>query len=86
MINEESKNLFLLKFGKNVEKHRKNKKFSYRELAQHCDLDHSYISKIEKGEVNVTIETILELMKGLNLPAIQLFDFDFDLEKLNSVK
>ncbi|MCY1464570.1 helix-turn-helix protein [compost metagenome] len=86
MITEESKNLFLHLFGKNIEKQRKHQKLSYRALAQYCDLDHSYISKIEKGEVNVTIETILELMKGLNVPAKQLFDFDFDLEKLNLVK
>lgn len=83
MINADTKDNFLLLFGKNLEIYRKEKKLSYRELAQNCDLDYSYISKIEKGEVNVTLETILELMKGLNISAKDLFDFDFDLNKLN---
>lgn len=84
MINDDIKNSFLLLFGKNLETYRKKKKLSYRELAQNCDLDHSYISKIEKGEVNVTLETLLELMKGLNISAKDLFDFDFDINKLHS--
>lgn len=84
MINEDIKNSFLLLFGKNLETYRKKNKLSYRELAQNCDLDHSYISKIEKGEVNVTLETLLELMKGLNISAKDLFDFDFDINKLHS--
>jgi transcriptional regulator with XRE-family HTH domain len=83
MINEDIKDSFLLLFGKNLEIYRKKKKLSYRELAQNCDLDYSYISKIEKGEVNLTLETLLELMKGLNVSAKDLFDFDFDLNKLN---
>lgn len=84
MINDDIKNSFLLLFGKNLETYRKKKKLSYRELAQNCDLDHSYISKIEKGEVNITLETLLELMKGLNISAKDLFDFDFDINKLHS--
>ncbi|WP_166924533.1 helix-turn-helix domain-containing protein [Flavobacterium poyangense] len=83
MINEEIKDSFLLLFGKNLEDNRKKKKLSYRELAQNCDLDHSYISKIEKGEINLTLETLLELMKALNISAKDLFDFDFDVNKLN---
>ncbi|PAM93991.1 transcriptional regulator [Flavobacterium sp. IR1] len=86
MINDDSREVFLKLFGDNVKKYRKSKKISYRKLAQHCDLDFSYISKIEKGEVNVTLETILELMKGLDLPAKEFFDFDFDLDRLNVVK
>ncbi len=42
---------FRLAFGKNVEKYRKRLGLSYRELAQKCDVDHSNISKIEKGKL-----------------------------------
>ncbi len=67
-------------FGKNVEKYRKETGLSYRELAQKCDVDHSNISKIEKGEVDLRISTIQELAKGLRISPKELFDFEFDFE------
>lgn len=67
-------------FGKNVEKYRKEIGLSYRELAQKCDVDHSNISKIEKGEVDLRLSTIQELAKGLKISPKELFDFEFDFE------
>lgn len=75
------KNEFLILIGKIIEKHRIEQNLSYRQLAQRCDIDHSNISKIEKGEVNITLSTILELSKGLKLQPKQLFDFKIDLDK-----
>ncbi|WBV58818.1 helix-turn-helix transcriptional regulator [Chryseobacterium daecheongense] len=54
---------FRIVFGKRVEKFRKKMGLSYRELAQKCDVDHSNISKIEKGEVDLRISTIHELAR-----------------------
>ena len=71
---------FLQQFGKRLSQLRKSKKLSYRDLDKNCGLDYSYISKIEKGDVNVTLETILELLKGLNIQPKELFDFEFDLD------
>lgn len=67
-------------FGKNVEKYRKEIGLSYRELAQKCDIDHSNISKIEKGEVDLRLSTIQELAKGLRISPKELFDFEFNFE------
>jgi transcriptional regulator with XRE-family HTH domain len=75
MISDENKRNFLLQFGQRVETLKKQKNFTYRQIAQNCDLDHSYISKIAKGEVNITLETILELLKGLDCQPKDLFDF-----------
>lgn len=75
------KDEFLILFGKIIEKHRIEQNLSYRQLAQRCDIDHSNISKIEKGEINITLSTILELSKGLKLQPKQLFDFKIDLDK-----
>lgn len=69
---------FRTTFGKKVEKFRKKLGLSYRELAQKCDVDHSNISKIEKGEVDLRISTIQELAKGLGIHPKELFDFDID--------
>jgi HTH-type transcriptional repressor of puuD len=51
---------------------------SYRKLAQKCDIDHSNISKIEKGEVDLRISTIQELAKGLKVHPQELFDFKIE--------
>lgn len=69
---------FRIAFGKRVEKFRKELGLSYRELAQKCDVDHSNISKIEKGEVDLRISTIQELSKGLNIHPKDLFNFRID--------
>ncbi len=69
---------FRIAFGKRVEKFRKKLGLSYRQLAQKCDVDHSNISKIEKGEVDVRISTIQELAKGLEVHPKELFDFKMD--------
>lgn len=67
---------FRIAFGKRVEEFRKKLGLSYRQLAQKCDVDHSNISKIEKGEVDVRISTIQELAKGLEVHPGELFDFE----------
>jgi len=69
---------FRLAFGKRVEKFRKSLGLSYRQLAQKCDVDHSNISKIEKGEVDLRISTIQELSKGLEVDPQELFNFKID--------
>lgn len=70
---------FRIAFGKKVENFRKKLGLSYRQLAQKCDIDHSNISKIEKGEVGLRISTIQELAKGLEVHPQELFDFKMDL-------
>jgi len=78
MITENEKKEFLIQFGKLVAKARKAKKLSYRKLATLCNtIDHSYISKIEKGETNITLETLAELVKALDIEPNILFKFKF---------
>lgn len=66
---------FRIAFGKQVEKFRTKLDLSYRALAQKCDVDHSNISKIEKGEVDIRMSTIQELSKGLEVHPQDLFNF-----------
>jgi transcriptional regulator with XRE-family HTH domain len=65
----------LLKFGRHLEILRKRKKLSYRKIALNCDVDYSDISKIEKGDKNITLLTIVELAKALEIPLKELMDF-----------
>jgi transcriptional regulator with XRE-family HTH domain len=72
---------FLSELGNKLAFFRKKKNLSYRKLAQLCSVDHSKISKIEKGQVNFQILTILELAKGLGIHPKKLLDFEFELEE-----
>ncbi|SFZ89530.1 Helix-turn-helix [Flaviramulus basaltis] len=78
-MEEEAKKQMLKAFGSNLKKIRKERGFSYRELAQLCDVDHSQISKIEKGLISIQITTLVELSKGLEIHPKELLDFDFKL-------
>lgn len=57
---------------------RKIRKLSLHQLAMRCDIDYSDIGKIEKGQRNIQLTTILELSRGLNVHPKELFDFEFD--------
>lgn len=74
MASEEQKK-FLLNFGTHLLELRKKKNLSYRKLAQKCDIDHADIRKYEKGELNMTILTMVEFSKGLDIPLKDLMDF-----------
>lgn len=66
------------KFGEHLQDLRDKKKLSLREVAANCDLDDSNISKIEHGKKNITLATIIELAKGLNIHPSKLMDFEYE--------
>lgn len=76
-----SNSKFLILFGVQVGKIRKGKNLSFRQLAQKCDIDFGDLNKIEKGKQNITLFTLHELSKGLEIHPKELFDFDFIEEK-----
>ena len=53
------------KFGLKVKKLREEKDFSIEQLANISDVDRNYISDIEKGKRNVSIEIIEKIIIGL---------------------
>ena len=60
-----------IQFGQLVRKYRKEKNMSQEQLALLCNIDRSYLGRIERGEVNPTLEKIYECpsywLKGLEL-------------------
>ena len=69
---------YLKRFGENLKKIREAKGISQRALASSCNVDHSHISRIEKGEKNITVLTILELAGALEVKPKKLLDFEID--------
>lgn len=54
-------------FGQLVRKHRKDKNISQEKLALLCGIDRSYMGRIERGEVNLTLEKAYEIAKILEV-------------------
>ncbi len=53
------------KFGHNVRLMRKDKGISQDKLALTADIDRSYVGRIERGEVNITLEKAYQLAEVL---------------------
>ncbi len=56
-----------IQFGHLVRKYRKEKSMSQEQLALLCNMDRSYLGRIERGEVNPTLEKIYELADKLQI-------------------
>lgn len=54
-------------FGQLVRKYRKEKNISQEKLALLCNIDRSYMGRIERGEVNITLEKAYEIAKILEV-------------------
>lgn len=65
----------LKKFGENIRRLRDIQNLSLRDVSINCNIDNGQISKIEQGQVNITLLTIMELAKGLNVEPCELMKF-----------
>ncbi|RAV28419.1 helix-turn-helix domain-containing protein [Sinomicrobium soli] len=80
-MDEEKRKEFLRLFGLQIRKIRTEKrKLSLRELASRCDVEHSKIAKIEKGQIRIQLPTVFELAEGLNVHPRELFNFKFEID------
>jgi transcriptional regulator with XRE-family HTH domain len=63
------------KFGRRIRLLRKEKGFSQEELAERSGLNRPYISAIEQGKRNVSLEVMEKLAGALGIEIDQLFLF-----------
>ena len=66
----------LKKLGAHLKMMREERNLSLREMSYSCNIDNSKISKIEKGQVNITFTTLVQLAEALEVEATELLDFD----------
>ena len=72
------KNIDLQKrFGAKLAYIRKSKGLSQMKLAEIIDMNFNYIGQIERGNANVTIDTIKLIANALDVEVKDLFDFSF---------
>ncbi|MCQ2753479.1 MAG: helix-turn-helix domain-containing protein [bacterium] len=65
---------FRLILAKKVKFYRERHKLKREELSLLLGYDNSYISKLEKGKMNITIDKIEEIAKYFNITAKNLFE------------
>lgn len=63
----------LFSFGQAVRKFRLSKGISQESFADMCDLHRTYISDVELGKRNVSLENIDRITKALNIRISELF-------------
>ena len=60
------------KFGKNVRAMRKKRNCSQYKLAMLTNIDRSYIGRIDRGEVNITLDILNTLAEALECSPVEL--------------
>ncbi|MBI6865909.1 helix-turn-helix domain-containing protein [Lysinibacillus fusiformis] len=62
--------------GSNIKEIRKLKKLTQEELAEKCGLQTSYLAGVERGDRNITIQTLEKITVGLEEAPRIIFNFD----------
>ncbi|MDI6735571.1 MAG: helix-turn-helix transcriptional regulator [bacterium] len=62
------------KIGLRIKELRKSVGYSQIELAEHSDLDRTYITSVENGKRNISIENIEKIATALNVTLEEFFN------------
>lgn len=68
--------------AQNIRKIRESKHYSQEEFADHIGLDRKNYGAIERGERNISITTLMRIVKGLEVEVWELFPSLKELIKL----
>ncbi|KGR75077.1 helix-turn-helix domain-containing protein [Ureibacillus sinduriensis] len=79
--------------GLNIKDIRKSKKMTQEELAEKCGLQTSYLAGVERGDRNITLQTLGKIISGLQITPSCVFNFQkldtnekhFEKEELISI-
>ncbi len=77
--------IFLIDFGKHLRKIRKEHGFTQESLAFKVGIEISQISRIERGILNTSISTVYAIAQAIDIPVIELFDFEKGARKSSEV-
>jgi transcriptional regulator with XRE-family HTH domain len=69
MVNDEIRK----SFGGRVREIRISTGLSQEAFAEHCKLDRSYMSKIETGKANLTLDSLKDIADAFDMTLSQLF-------------
>lgn len=55
------------RLGQRIRELRDKKGWSQEEFADSCEVNRSYMGRIERGELNLTLDTLSKVAKGLDI-------------------
>lgn len=61
--------------GQNIAKYRREKKLSQEKLAEIVDLSREYITRVEKGQKNISLKKLFAIADALDVGFNQLTNF-----------
>jgi transcriptional regulator with XRE-family HTH domain len=64
------------KLGKKIIALRKSKNFSQADVCYEAEIDISTLSRLERGQLNVTLSVLLSIANTLSVEVKDLFDFE----------
>ena len=64
----------LTSLGTKIRELRKKAELSQEDLADKADLNPNYVGRIERGEINVTVDTLFKIASSLDVGLDELFD------------
>lgn len=73
-------NTYLKEFGNNLRKIRQRQCLSMETLANDAEMEYRQLGRIERGEINTTIVSLLKIAKALNVDIKMLFDFESEIK------
>ncbi|MFN7949672.1 MAG: helix-turn-helix transcriptional regulator [Blastocatellia bacterium] len=63
-------------FARNLRRLRQHRKISQEQMAEMADLHRTYISSVERGERNISIDNIEKLAQALEVDVCDLFSVE----------
>jgi transcriptional regulator with XRE-family HTH domain len=70
------------RLGRRVKDLRRLRKYTQEQLAERVEINPKYLSSIERGEENPTLDLLIRLAKGLQVELYELFQLEPDPEWL----
>lgn len=64
------------KVGQRIKELRIKHGLSQEEFAFKCDLDRTYITSLERGKRNISLENLEKIAKAFNMTLSEFFDFN----------
>lgn len=75
-MKSEPYNIYLKEFGNNLRRIRKEKGLSMEVVANEAEIEYRQLGRIERGEVNTTIISLLRIAEVLKVDIKEFFDFE----------
>lgn len=77
---------YLRLLGSNIRNSRKQRGLTQEDVADKASINASYYGRIERGEINLTIETLQAITHAMNIPIPELFTPELDTASVRKLQ